>query len=114
MSGSRSSDIGNFFALFIAFIVIIYLIAGEWYLITNTTNNTIYNNILLLGLAILIIGFSYIFVKGIIYNNTGSELSIAEREIHYKKTNKYMISLWIMIGVSFGCSLGYWAIDSYL
>ena len=110
----KFGDHGGFFTLFIAGCVILVLITGEWALITNNNNNKTYNNILSILLAALIIWFSYMFVMGIKYYYTGNKYTGKEKQNHYKKFDEYMISLWIMMCVTLGCSIGYSAAVLYL
>ncbi len=97
---------GGFFTLFVAGWVIVALIFGEWALITNNNNKT-YNNILSIVLVALIIWFLYMFVMGNKYYYTGNSYTGKEKQNHYNKFDEYMISLWIMMGVTLVCSIGY-------
>ncbi len=104
---------GGFWTLLLAGFVIVALFFGEYALII-LNNKKAYINILSIVLAGFIIGFSYAFVMANKYYYTGNSYTGKEKQIHYKKNDEYMVSLWIMMGVSLVCSIGYFVAEAYL
>lgn len=114
MSEQKFGVYGGFWTLLLAGFVIVVLIISEFALIT-LNNKKAYLNILSIVLAGFIIGFSYAFVMANKYYYKGQYLRYSEeRKIHYKKNDEYMISLWIMMGVTLVCSIGYSVAEAYL
>jgi len=114
MGDSKFDGYGGFWTVLIAGFVILGLVYAEWCLITLNNKKT-YINILSIVLAGLIIGFSYVFVMANkYYYKQYSYYTGKDYKFHYKKLDEYMISLWIMMGVIFVCSIGYFVAEAYL